>query len=184
MNKPNDDLKLYEEFFRRYYKSLCAYVYSYLPDMEVVKDVVQDTFTSLWAQRERYRLTSTLLYTVARNKTIDHLKADPRTKRAKGLPPDILTDAMQTDCEGELDAKRAIEEVWKCAETLPPQCRAVFIMSRRDNFKNKEIASRLDISVKAVEKHLTKALSLTRTYFLKNGITFLITLLSIFFALK
>ena len=184
MNKTNDDFELYEEFFRRYFKSLCAYVYSYLPDMEVVKDIVQETFASLWAQRERYSLTSTLLYTVAKNKTIDYLKADPRAKRANGLPPDIFTDAMQANCEEEFDSRHIIEEVWKSAETLPAQCKRVFFMSRREHLRNKEIASRLDISVKAVEKHLSKALTHIRGHLLKNGISFVIAYLLIFSAMR
>ena len=46
---------------------------------------------------------------------------------------------------------------------LPDRCRQIFVMSRFDNKKNKEIAGELDISVKAVEKQITKALATIRT---------------------
>lgn len=48
--------------------------------------------------------------------------------------------------EIELIIERTLEE-------LPPQCKKVFIRSRFEERKNKEIAEELYISVKVVEKH-------------------------------
>ena len=45
---------------------------------------------------------------------------------------------------------------------LPDRCREVFMMSRFQNMKNKEIAAALKISEKAVEKHIHKALTVFR----------------------
>jgi RNA polymerase sigma-70 factor (ECF subfamily) len=45
---------------------------------------------------------------------------------------------------------------------MPEKCRTVFLMSRMDEMSNGEIASRLGVSVKAVEKHITKALRILR----------------------
>jgi RNA polymerase sigma-70 factor (ECF subfamily) len=47
--------------------------------------------------------------------------------------------------------------------SLPERCREIFSMSRFENKKNKEIAEELDISVKAVEKQITRALATIRT---------------------
>jgi RNA polymerase sigma-70 factor (ECF subfamily) len=46
---------------------------------------------------------------------------------------------------------------------LPEQCRTVFQLSRFEDMKYKEIADKLDISVKTVENHMGKALKLLRT---------------------
>jgi RNA polymerase sigma-70 factor (ECF subfamily) len=43
-------------------------------------------------------------------------------------------------------------------------------LSREENLKNKEIALRLNISEKAVEKHITKALSDIRTHLTEIGL--------------
>lgn len=45
---------------------------------------------------------------------------------------------------------------------LPPQCKKVFILSKQDGLTNIEISEHLQISVKAVESHITKAFSLLR----------------------
>jgi RNA polymerase sigma-70 factor (ECF subfamily) len=46
---------------------------------------------------------------------------------------------------------------------LPDRCREIFKLSRFENKKNREIAEELDISVKAVEKQISKALATIRT---------------------
>jgi RNA polymerase sigma-70 factor (ECF subfamily) len=181
MNKSeDDDINVYEDLFIRYFESLCSFVYSYVPDIEAVKDIVQDTFVSLWINRDKYQLTNALLYTIARNKSIDYIKTNHQAKVLNGISVDILTDLLQTNQEEDFDSKEIIGEIWKYAETLPVQCKRIFILSRRDNFKNKEIANQLGISVKAVEKQITKALSLIRTHLLKKGISLTIAFIPIF----
>jgi RNA polymerase sigma-70 factor (ECF subfamily) len=179
-NSDNEYIGLYEELFIRYFKPLCAFVYSYIPDIETVKDIVQDTFASLWSKRDRYSPTTTLLYTVAKNKTLDHLKANPQTKRLKGIAMDAFIDIVQAGGREEFDEKEIVDRVWEFVEELPPRCKKIFIMSRRDELRNKEIAEKLDISVKAVEKQITKANLLIREHLLKNGILALVIWLLMF----
>ncbi|NJK98860.1 MAG: sigma-70 family RNA polymerase sigma factor [Bacteroidales bacterium] len=47
-------------------------------------------------------------------------------------------------------------------DRLPEKCRQVFILSRKDDLKNHEIALRLNISNRMVEKHLSRALTKLR----------------------
>ena len=54
-------------------------------------------------------------------------------------------------------------------DTLPPQCRRVFMMQRFEGLTYKEIASRLDISTSTVEKHLQKALRRCTDYLVDKG---------------
>ena len=54
--------------------------------------------------------------------------------------------------------KELEEEIMSYINTLPPQCRKVFMLSRSYGLKNREIAEQLDISIKAVEKQISKAL--------------------------
>ena len=53
-------------------------------------------------------------------------------------------------------------------ETLTPRSRQIFTMSRFEGLKNREIAAELGISVKVVEKHITKALSAFKAHFKKG----------------
>ena len=55
----------------------------------------------------------------------------------------------------EQELKLKIE---KTIQTLPERCREVFVMSRMNGLKNKEIAERLNINIKNVERHLNRAM--------------------------
>jgi RNA polymerase sigma-70 factor (ECF subfamily) len=47
-------------------------------------------------------------------------------------------------------------------DALPEQCRKVIMMSRFEDMSNKEIAERLNLTVKGVEYHITNALKKLR----------------------
>ena len=57
--------------------------------------------------------------------------------------------------DDRLDARQKLAILVKGVETLPPQCRRVFVLRKINGFSHKEIAERLGVSVKSVEKHLT-----------------------------
>ncbi|HAT75662.1 MAG TPA: RNA polymerase sigma-70 factor, partial [Flavobacterium sp.] len=44
----------------------------------------------------------------------------------------------------------------------PPKCKQTFILSRQDGLTNIEIAEFLNVSIKSVEAHITKAFSILR----------------------
>jgi len=65
----------------------------------------------------------------------------------------------------EQELKNKIE---KTIKGLPDRCREVFILSRIDGLKNKEIAEKLDINIKNVERHLNRALLSFRKNFTED----------------
>ena len=54
-----------------------------------------------------------------------------------------------------MDIEQIIQET---LASLPPQCRKVFELSRFQEMKNREIAEELNISIKTVEKHISKGI--------------------------
>lgn len=79
-----------------------------------------------------------------------------------------LVEILPHDKESTLTAdlnikqKETDDKLQTILEVLPPKCRQVFVMSRIDKLKNKEIASLLDISIKTVENQMTKALKIIK----------------------
>ncbi|MDO5665064.1 MAG: sigma-70 family RNA polymerase sigma factor, partial [Bacteroidia bacterium] len=71
--------------------------------------------------------------------------------------------------DDQLQSKEIAKEINICISSLPQRCKEVFLLSRYDNFKNKEIAAHLNISIKTVEKHITKALQEIRIHLLQAG---------------
>lgn len=71
--------------------------------------------------------------------------------------------------EEEFQLSQLSEEIDCCISGLSEQCRRVFLLSRTTGLKNREIAERLNISVKTVEKHIGAALSQLRLRLSRSG---------------
>lgn len=80
------------------------------------------------------------------------------------------------------ELKKKIQEA---LSILPERSREIFLLSRFNGLKNKEIASKLDISTTAVEKHISKSLKKISLY-LKDNVDYndYIIIISIFLSIK
>ena len=87
---------------------------------------------------------------------------------AEDIVVDIFTDDFSSLERFENDETLETQELQRLIHeaifSLPPKCRDVFNKSRMDNLSNKEIAEQMNISVKAVEGHISRALKQIRAY--------------------
>jgi RNA polymerase sigma-70 factor (ECF subfamily) len=167
----NGDEPSFKAIFNFFYPRLYHFVHTYIQNDDLAENMVQDTFLTLWNKRKDLKADSNLsawLYTVARNICLKKLR-DDKFKKAffssdlNELELEINMAALASLDTSELtfcEIERIIENT---LETLPTQCRKIFELSRFENKKNKEIAEELDISVKAVENQITKALKIFRS---------------------
>jgi RNA polymerase sigma-70 factor, ECF subfamily len=161
-----NDSRLFDELFRQYSKPLFYYASKFV-DETVAKDIIQDVFVKLWCEQTITisHSTQSLLFAMVRNGCLHHL--EKQKVRNKYLELNKLTlheeelryylSGNTSLIEQELEAK--LNEV---LSSLPERCHQVFLMSRFESKKNKEIAEELGISLKAVEKQITKALAIIR----------------------
>lgn len=169
----------FEYLFKTYYPRLRSYASHFIADVDDTEDIVQDCFTRLWEHRETltYISLSALLFTMVRNGCLNYLK---HKSLVNSYEVDFLAHVSGNeqlynyDFLDKADAPLLYEElrgqIEKVMETLTPRSRQIFTMSRFEGLKNREIAAELGISVKVVEKHITKALSAFRTHF-RKGVT-------------
>ena len=186
MNK-NSDWENFEKLFRRYYKPLRSYAFRFLNDKDLSEDITQDVFFELWSHRNDLSLDDSLksyLFKSVYNRSINVLNsysARHSTSLETISDQEFLHHIMKTqNQENSLLLKELESEIQAFMETLPDQCRKIFILSRTQGLKNKEIAEKLGISIKAVEKQITKALSELRIYLRERDLLFLLFLLRIF----
>jgi len=168
----------FKAIFLQYYYALCLYAYKIVQDMSVAEDLVQDVFFDTWEKRHEIDLTQSLksyLYKVTYHKCIDHvrqihIREEKLNKPDEGTFFDMYTQNSIPSQYDEIHINEIIKEINICKTKLPPQCRHIFELSREENMKNKEIAGLLDISIKAVEKQLTKALKEIRSHLILKGL--------------
>jgi len=166
-DKLNIDLKNkddFEEVFRIHYSNLCAYANQFLNDVDASEEVVQDIFYKLWNNREKIEISSSVksyLFRSVRNSclnTIKHINIREEYKehneREMKTEESNYDDIMQTS---EIE-----EKIRETIDLLPTERRKVFIMSRFDGLKYKEIAEKQNISIKTVENQMGKAIKFMR----------------------
>ncbi|MDD4190928.1 MAG: RNA polymerase sigma-70 factor [Mangrovibacterium sp.] len=166
----NGDEDAFKFIFHFFYPRIYHFVRSYIPGDDLSEDVVQDTFLILWNKRNDLKADTNInawLYTVARNACLKKIRDGKSKKELLFFHLNELELGMNVEALAKVDTSelvfREIEQIiTDTLAGLPPQCRKIFEMSRFENKKNAEIAGELDISVKAVENQMTKALKIFR----------------------
>lgn len=139
--------------------------------MQVSRDLVQDAFFALWEKADQLEINQSpkaYLYQAVKNSCLNynrHLSIKRSAEAEIQYKIAILERQVYINSDSpyfSLIEQELEEKINQVIESLPEKCREVFKLSRFENLKNKEIAEKLDISVKAVEKHISKALTILR----------------------
>ncbi|QEM10675.1 RNA polymerase sigma-70 factor [Mucilaginibacter rubeus] len=158
------DIGAFEEIYNRYWLKLYAAAYKRLKERETAKEIVQDFFTSFWINREQVKIRTSLqgyLFTSIKYLVLNHKRAEAvRNSYAEILL--MVGNSFDNSTEENYYYKELLERVETEVNLLPPKCRNVFELSRKQYKTNKEIAELMGISEKTVENHLTKALRYLR----------------------
>lgn len=165
-------LEAFEKVFRSYSGGLERFAYEYVADKEEASDIVQSVFLKLWEKKEVLSEDTRLfnyLITLTKNQCINHLKhikVQRNYQNHKGVTANELLlnyYALDKLDENKLIYEELSELIEKTIDSLPGQCREIFIMSRFEGLKYQEIADKLGISVKTVEKKMSISLEIMRS---------------------
>ena len=146
-------------------QALHRYIRRFVHSSETAKEIVQEAFLRTYRERESIITLRAFLFSTARNLAANEFRHRRTVER------DTLTrlDEFQsrTDCEsletGLLRDERN-QLVQEAIDRLPPQCRAAFTLRVFHDYSYKEVADHLGISVKTVEKHISRAMRDTNGY--------------------
>ena len=181
--------EVFREIMDHWYSRLFNFANGYMNNTENTKEVIQDVFLQLWGHRQKLAENTSLnayLFTLTRNRCIDLIRRERlvlqfRTDKQEEYAR--LTENYQALSDPILNEIFALElqhEIDQAINSLPDQCRKVFLMSRTNGMKNKEISNVLNLSEKTIETHLTKALRTIRTR-LEQKFPGMLNLLTVFF---
>lgn len=153
----------FEAVYNLYWSKVYAVCYNNIKEAEIAKELVQDIFKSLWERREELQLENAGNYLIraAKFKTFEYIRN--KVSQQQHLNIKLQNTIDSTNCTEEHILYNELKiKVDSVVETLPAQCRRVYKMSREKGMSNKEIAFSLFISERAVEYHITKALSVLK----------------------
>jgi RNA polymerase sigma-70 factor (ECF subfamily) len=155
--------KALEYIYDNYYEKLCNLVYRITKDSVVSEDIVQDVFFEIWRKRDEIFINSSLeayLRRSCRNKTLNYI----RSNNLHWEDESELNEQIDTGFTAEeyLAADELQHRINKVIGNLPEKCRLVFALSRFEEMSYSDISKELNISVKTVENHISKALKVLR----------------------
>ena len=151
----------FKNLFDLYFDDIRRYLYYRSGDTTVSTDLAQDTFMRIWEKQMDLlpgRDTG-LLYKIAGDLFVSHTR---RERLRQEAPREIRFEQSESTPEDELNYQELQEKYEKALLMLPENQRIAFLMSRTEDLTYGEIATRLSISVKAVEKRVSGALSRLR----------------------
>lgn len=158
------DESAFEAIYKKHAVKLLSVALQKTGDRIIAEELVQDAFLSFYKNKASLTtLASALafLYVVLKNKIMDKYRHDFVRKKYEDH---LFTYYNEADHSTTAFIEtRELEKILRTEiEKLPPQCRTVFNLSRKEYFSNKEIAASLQISENTVEQHMRKALRILR----------------------
>jgi len=153
------DEKSIKKLYEQHYSYLCACVYKLIKDATTAEDIVQEVFMEIWKKKDRLKVNISIkayLRRAAINKTLNHI----RSKKVIFEDEDKMVElgSKEHSTQSLLEGEELGIKIQLAIDGLPEKCRMVFALSRFEELSYKEIAAKLEISVKTVENQISKAL--------------------------
>ncbi len=170
ISKSNE--KAFEKLFHRYYGHLCLFASRIIQNDNAAEEIVQDFFVKLWEKREQITIETSVksyLFRAVKNLCLNFIQHNKTKLRyAQSILAEVSNNQTDDDSFTEINLAEKIEE---SIQSLPTKRREIFRLSREEGLKYREIAEKLNISIKTVETQMGLAIKTLR-YKLKSYNTF------------
>ena len=152
----------YALLVKTYYKPLCDYAFGLSRSRFKAEDIVQNVFIRIWEQRNKLKQGFSLksfLYKAVYNEFVNQYRKEVSINKMEKKYYETINPLYEEKGE-ELDRLMLLVE--KAIEQLPPRCKEIFLLSKREGLTNVEIAEYLNVSIKTVESQMSIAFSTIR----------------------
>jgi RNA polymerase sigma-70 factor, ECF subfamily len=157
--------EIFTKLFAESRHALHRYIRRFVGSSETAKEIVQEAFLRTYRQRDSVTTLRAFLFSTARNLAANEYRHRRVTER--GSMADFGDSRVKTESESletELLRDERNRLIQEAIDRLTPQCRAAFTLRVFHECSYKEIAARLGISPKTVEKHIARGLHETHRY--------------------
>ncbi|MFW0714584.1 RNA polymerase sigma factor [Pedobacter sp. N23S346] len=147
----------FEIVFRLYHKKVYAYFFKKTLCQDQAEELTQMAFIKLWRFKHTLTEDFTLdiqLFKIAKTTLLDYFKKAANDEKNLKIYHAERVESIQNVAQS-YDNKQQLEVVLDC---LPPTRKQVFVLNRLHGYSYKEIAEKLSISPRTVEKHISLAI--------------------------
>ena len=165
------DERAYKQLYNLHYNNLVVYCHNLTKDQNRAKDIVQQTFVKIWIKKDSLYIKSSIksyLYRAVYNTFLkEYQKIKMEEKALMEIKNGALLSLIHEDENIQEERMKLLE---LAIADLPRKNKEVFLLSKKFGYQYKEIAAELDISEKAVEKHISRAKKSIKEWFEKNKV--------------
>lgn len=154
--------RAFDKIFNDHYQNLCRFSYSIVHDDDTAQSLVQQVFVKLWENREGLDQVERLvpyLTAMTRNDSLNFIKREKRNVQISDIPVEAQ---INNTTENQIEAHEFERQLIIALSLLPERCKMAFELSRFENLTNREIALKMEISMKGVEALIGRALKMLR----------------------
>ncbi|GBU07589.1 DNA-directed RNA polymerase sigma-70 factor [Bacteroidales bacterium] len=154
----------YERVYINYFAKLKRFAKEYVISEAEAENIVHDVFLELWEKKEALNFPINLvafLFTAIKNRSMDYLKHEMLVRQTSKYLKEEQNMILQMKFESleafdqNIADENALEAlIQKAIDTLPEKCKEIFVMSKIEGKKHKEIALELNISINTIESQM------------------------------
>ncbi len=158
-----EEISWFRSVFDLYYNSIRNFAYYKTGNSELADDIVQEVFLKLWEMRSKIKneTLKALLYTITGNLIKNHYK---HLKIIYRFENNNTEDFLSEEADSMMRQNEMQKQLQDVLAIIPEKARMVFLMNRMDDLSYVEIAERLNLSVKAIEKRMSEAIGIIRKH--------------------
>ncbi len=159
-----NDEKVIREVYDKIFPELFVYLRSFTSNIQDIEDVIQDVFLKLLTPPPTYLLLNirdirSYIFRSVRNTMLNRIRDNHRIDVDSKYWETILEieNSLEITEDEDIympDLDELVKSIDKIVDTLPRQCRQIFIMAKRQGMKYREIADKLNLSPKTVENQM------------------------------
>lgn len=172
MTERQTQLRQFSSLFDQYREPFILFANSYVRDKVAAEDIYMEAMMQYWEKRSDLPLDTNIpayILTCVKNKSINHLRhlnvvieAEEQIQDHRMRELNFRISSLESCDPSELFTSEVKQLIRDTLSSLPEQTRTIFFKSRYENKTNKEIAAELEVSIKTVEFHISKALKIFR----------------------
>lgn len=146
-------------------QQLARYCFKLVKDDDGVKDILQEVYANLYLRRKELPedlnvigyLTNAIKYQAA------HIIRHQLVRQSYSQLMESASTIAEEQAAEQVEYQELYSRFGQTLETLPEKCRTAFVLNKLEDKNYKAVSEKMGISVKTVEKHISKALKLLRT---------------------
>lgn len=157
------DEKAFETLFRHFYPHLCLYATQVLKDPSAAEEIVQEFFVRLWEKRKETEIETSVknyLFRAIKNHCLNYIKHNQIKNQ---YSQKILTERKSISADEDITSQTELfQKIEQSIAELPEKRQEIFRLNRQEGLKYREIAEKMNISIKTVETQMGLAIKTLR----------------------